>query len=157
MKECVSYFRIESLGTLGSLDIFGPANHTAVKAMIFHVVQSFTAINCMWNEKVSYRCLTMNLYSFVSITRHNFLSINPIVVLKEFWRFFETVRGFYINSAPESNRCLFSSYLQGRTQTTQIGPHISSRVSITCGVPQGSVLGPLLFLLYINDMYLLIS
>ena len=104
VKECVSYFRIESLGTLGSLDIFGPANHPAVKAMIFHVVRSFTAINCMWNERVSYRCLTMNLYSFVSITRHNFLSINPIVVLKEFWRFFETVRGFYINSAPESNQ-----------------------------------------------------
>ena len=157
MKECVSYFCIESLGTLGSLDIFGPANQPAVKAMIFHVVRSFMAINCMWNEKVSYRCLTMNLYSFVSITRHNFLSINPIVVLKEFWRLFETVRGFYINSAPESNCCLFSSYLLGRTQTTQIGPHISSRVSITRGVPQGSVLGPLLLLLYINDMYLLIS
>ena len=47
----------------------------------------------------------------------------------------------------------FSSYLNNRTQTTQVGQHISDKAIITCGVPQGSVLGPLLFLLYVNNIH----
>ena len=47
---------------------------------------------------------------------------------------------------------LFKSYLSNRNQYVSINEYESSLAVINCGVPHGSAVGPLLFLLYINDL-----
>ena len=46
----------------------------------------------------------------------------------------------------------FASYLTGRKQMVSFQGHLSNMITVTVGVPQGFILGPLFFIIFMNDM-----
>ena len=85
------------------------------------------------------------------------MSTRSLCCLRYSWPFYRTEPSFFLFWLILSSLQLFTSYLSAGTSAVFIPPHLSPSSSLTCRVPQGSVLGPILFNLYTSPLSTLIS
>ena len=107
-----------------------------------------------------YYCVYMCPLSMycVDILNNNELNQTTLACFVDFSKAFDTINHLTFlqkikHLGFDTNVCeWFQNYLETRSQTVLVNNRLSDPMSITTGIPQGSIIGPLAFLLYINDI-----
>ena len=157
----------DDLGNYRPISVLPTVARIFEKLVYDHMYAYFLNNDLLGDRQFGFRSLHSTALALSKVTNTWLLNLDSgrmsSVVLLDIQKAFDTVDHQILL---DKLRCygvsgdqlvFFASYLNNRQQCCNVNGKLSSTKRIRCGVPQGSILGPLLFIIYMNDLPLAVK